>query len=325
MPSKTDNSHFPTFQYPMIENEIDLSEVLSAIWRGKWIVVITTILFAILSVLYAINKPNIYRADVLLAPADSSGGNAISKMAGQLGGLASIAGVNLGGAEANQTELAVQVLQSRLFIDKFITNHDLLVPIMASTGWNMATNELLIDESVFDSSENAWVREPQGLRGKEPSSQEAYEVFMEENLSLHQDKDTGFYRLSIMHYSPFLAQAWANLLVTELNDEMRLRAISDANKNLKYLKEQLQNTSVSEMQSTFYSLIEEQTKSLMLAKTQDEFSFKVIDPAVAPEIKAQPKRALICILGTLLGTILGITIVLIMFAYKKNEKSDSNE
>lgn len=67
------------------------------------------------------------------------------------------------------------------------------------------------------------------------------------------------------------------------------------------------------MQSTFYKLIEEQTKSLMLAEVQDEFVFKVVDPAVVPEVKDSPKRALICIVFSFVGLLLGVLFVLFSF------------
>jgi hypothetical protein len=37
----------------------------------------------------------------------------------------------------------------------------------------------------------------------------------------------------------------------------------------------------------------------MLAEVRQEYVFKTIDPAVAPEGKKQTSRALICVLGTL--------------------------
>ncbi|MCV5264094.1 hypothetical protein OFC55_41165, partial [Escherichia coli] len=79
----------------------------------------------------------IYRADALLSPAESSNGGGLSKLAGQFGGLASLAGVNLGSSDSSQTELAVQVMRSRKFIDSFVKNHDLLVPLMAAKDWNL--------------------------------------------------------------------------------------------------------------------------------------------------------------------------------------------
>jgi LPS O-antigen subunit length determinant protein (WzzB/FepE family) len=73
------------------------------------------------------------------------------------------------------------------------------------------------------------------------------------------------------------------------------------------------------MQSVFYQLIEDQIKNKMLAEVQDEFVFKIVDPAVIPEEKSKPKRALICILGFMLGGMLGVAFVLVRMAFKKDK------
>ena len=108
-------------------------------------------------------------------------------------------------------------------------------------------------------------------------------------------------------------------LLTNKDSFIRKKIIDQ---NLAYLNTQLQKTAVADMQSTFYKLIEEQTKSLMLAEVQEEFIFKVVDPAVVPEQKDSPKRALICVLGTLLGGMMGVAIVLVRFAFRKEETED---
>jgi LPS O-antigen subunit length determinant protein (WzzB/FepE family) len=74
------------------------------------------------------------------------------------------------------------------------------------------------------------------------------------------------------------------------------------------------------MQAIFYQLIEEQTKTLMLAEVKEEFAFKTIDPAVVPEEKAGPKRALQCILAALLGVMLGVAMVLVRYAFRNKER-----
>jgi uncharacterized protein involved in exopolysaccharide biosynthesis len=65
------------------------------------------------------------------------------------------------------------------------------------------------------------------------------------------------------------------------------------------------------LQNVFFKLIEEQTKIVMLAKVSPEYMLRTLDPAVIPEIKSQPNRALICVLGTLLGGMLSVLGVLI--------------
>ena len=61
----------------------------------------------------------------------------------------------------------------------------------------------------------------------------------------------------------------------------------------------------------FAELIEQQTKTVMLASASDEYVFQVIDPPVAPELKSEPQRALICALGVLLGGMLAVVLVLV--------------
>jgi len=65
------------------------------------------------------------------------------------------------------------------------------------------------------------------------------------------------------------------------------------------------------LRNVFFSLIEEQTKTVMLAKVTDEYLLKTLDPAVAPEMKSRPKRSLMVVLATLLGGVLGAVIQLI--------------
>ncbi len=324
-PQKEPNPNYlPYPPFPQSkEDEIDLRELFKALWKGKWIIIVTTFVFAIGSVLYALSLPNIYKADALLASAESSSGGGISQMANQLGGLAALAGVNIGGGETSKTDLAVQVISSRQFVDRFINKHDLLVPLMAARGWDSVNNKLVLDEELYNSSTGEWLREPDGLRGATPTAQEAFEVFITKVLSVTQSKENGLYTVSVEFYSPYLAQQWVNFLIEDINKVMRERTIAESSQNLAYLENQLQKTAVADMQSTFYKLIEDQTKSLMLAEVQKEFVFKVVDPAVVPELKAGPKRALICVLGTLLGGVLSIILVVIGFACRK-EKADTN-
>ncbi|ENK3117409.1 Wzz/FepE/Etk N-terminal domain-containing protein [Vibrio alginolyticus] len=321
-PQKEPNPNYlPYPPTPQSTNdEIDLRELFKALWKGKLVIIATIFVFAIGSVFYALNLPNIYKADALLAPAESSNGGGLSKMAGQLGGLAALAGVNLGGGvETSQTDLAVQVMKSRQFVEAFISKHDLLVPLMAATDWDLTNNKLILDEELYNPDTGEWLREPNGLRGSSPTAQEAFEVFNKKVLSISQDKESGLYTVSVKYYSPYVAQQWVNWLIEDINNVMRERTIAETSQNLAYLNTQLQKTAVTDMQSTFYKLIEEQTKSLMLAEVQEEFIFKVIDPAVVAEVKSEPNRKLICLMGALLGGVFSILIVLLRYGFSNKK------
>ncbi|EJG0419575.1 LPS O-antigen length regulator, partial [Vibrio parahaemolyticus] len=321
-PQKEPNPNYLPYppQPQSTDDEIDLRELFKALWKGKWIIIATTFVFAVGAVLYALSLPNIYKSDALLAPAESSNGGGLSKMAGQLGGLAALAGVNLGAGESSQTDLAVQVMKSRQFVETFINKHDLLVPLMAAKDWDLTNNKLILDEELYNPNTGEWLREPNGLRGSTPTSQEAFEVFNKEVLTINQDKESSLYTVSVKYYSPYVAQQWVNWLIEDINKVMRERTIAETSQNLAYLNTQLQKTAVADMQSTFYKLIEEQTKSLMLAEVQEEFVFKIIDPAVISETPFLPNRFIIVLMGSIFGGIFSCFIVLCFFLKRQTIK-----
>ena len=102
------------------DDEIDLWELWDTVWSGRWLIIAITSLFAMGGVAYALMAQEWWRADVVLAPADKK---ASPGALGQLGGLASLAGVNIGGG-GNQEPLAV--LKSKGFAREFITEQDLM-------------------------------------------------------------------------------------------------------------------------------------------------------------------------------------------------------
>jgi len=262
-------------------------------------------------VIVALLLPNIYRAEALLAPNQVEGAGGLSALAAQYSGLASLAGLNLGSGSSDNTALGLEILKSRKFVSEFIERHELLVPLMAADGWDAESGELKIDSAIYDVSANKWVREVRLPRKTIPSLQEAYEEFSEEVLSIVQDRQTGFVTVSVEHYSPVFAKQWVDWLVEDINSTIMQQDVEEAEQAIEYLKEQIQATSLAGMQSVFFRLIEEQTKTVMLAKVSDEYLLKTLDPAVAPEEKAKPRRALIVILSTILGGIIAIILAMV--------------
>ena len=59
---------------------------------------------------------------------------------------------------------------------------------------------------------------------------------------------------------------------------------------------------------------------LMLASSNEAYVFKAIDSPFVPEKKSSPRRALICIIGTLIGAILSLIIVFSQYYRKAYQK-----
>ena len=292
------------------DDEIDLRELFSVLWAGKKLIVAVTAVFAVVSVVYALSLANQYKASAVVSPADS-GGSSLGAMAGQLGGLASLAGINIGSGESNETQEAMEIMQSWGFIEAFIQTHKLQVPVYAATGWDKRSNSLKLDDDLYDAASKRWLIEDSASgENRAPSSWALYQNF-KSRVAVSQDKMSGLINISVEYYSPQIAKQWVDLFVSTINDYMRARKLEQVNRNIEYLTVQIEKTAIADMREVFYQLIEEQTKSKMLAEASPEYAFVTVSRAMVPEEKSQPKRALVCILGTLLGGMLSVLWVLV--------------
>lgn len=296
---------------PPYDDEIDLLELWRALMRGKWIIIAFTAVFSVASVFYALSLPNMYRSTAVLAPAES----ARSQGLGRLAGLASLAGVSLGGAGSSKTTEALEILQSWAFIEEFIQEQNIAPQVFAVKGWNPEANELIYDTETYDPQTQTWTRE--SLEGKqaEPSSWELYEVFSQ-MVSAGKNDKTGFYSLSVESHSPYNSKAWVDALLVKINRDFKRKDRQEAERNIEFLRKQAASTDLSGMQSVFYNLIEDQTKALMLASGSDAYVFRVISESRVSEKKSAPSRSVICIVSALLGGVLGVFVSLVRYKVK---------
>lgn len=290
--------------------EVSLFEVMIIIWKAKLVLVAFVSFFTITAIFYALNKQDIYKSQVTLAPSYDQAGGGISNVARQFGGLASLAGINLGSSSATDKKvLAIEVLKSRKFLTEFIRRHNIKVPLLAAKGWDKASSKLLIDSDRYDEKAGSWVSK----NGKiiEPSDWEAYLTF-KSLLNVSESVDTGMVSLSLEYYSPDYAVRWLDLIVQDINSVMKQKDVLEAKRSIEYLRVQLAKTAVTDMQSVFYQLIEEQTKTIMLTEVRDEYIFSVVDPAYVPEEKERPKRFLIVVTAALFGGFVGLIVTLLI-------------
>ena len=299
------------------DDELDIRELITSIWAGKLFIFIVTSFFAVASVIYALNLPNIYKAEAVLIAAESKESNGLAGLASQFGGLAGLAGVDIGGGSGNKTQLALEILKSRKFISNFIEKHAILPDLMAAKSWDMSSNSISYNEALYLPLEDKWIREVKAPKRAKPSMQEAYKVFSK-IVDTNSEPESSTITLSVEHISPVIAQQWVNWLIEDINREVKQREVAEAIKSTQFLTEQLEKTKVSDIRSVLYNLVEEQTKTIMFANVRDEYVFKTIDPAIVPEEKFKPRRAVICIAGTFLGVVLSFFFLVLRFFLKQN-------
>lgn len=291
-------------------NELDLFDLLNILWIRKLTIFIFFLLFLTSSVYYAFSIPDEYTSKVLLAPNSEDKSSSMSSL-GALGGVAALAGANIKSG-SNKISEGLAIIKSLDFFKDLlvITEDDLKVALIAAKGWDPKLNELVIDPELYDKNKKTWIRKkPDQLGEIIPSAQETHLKFLE-RVSITEDVDTGLISISITFYSPYMAKNWLDNIVKLINKKVRDYDVNEAKNSNLYLYKTINETDLPDVRETIASLIQDQVKTIMLAESNPQYLFKVIQTSYASEKKSGPKRLLILLSGSLLGVLFGMIFVL---------------
>jgi len=235
-----------------------------------------------------------YRVEAVLLPqqADAPQG-VLGSLAGQFGGLASLAGVDLGGG-SNKVE-GVAVLRSRSLAEEFIRSRNLL-PVLFPEDW--------------DANKQHWKpMDPEDV----PTLGEGIRKLDRHVRAVLEDRRTGLVTLSITWRDAAVAADWANDLVRRANVRMQARAVQEARRTIEFLAQKAAAEGSVSVREALYKIVESQYKSMALASVREDFAFRVIDPAVAPDPDdfAEPRRAVFAAAGAFVGLVLAGFMLLV--------------
>jgi uncharacterized protein involved in exopolysaccharide biosynthesis len=231
-----------------------------------------------------------YRTQVLLAPttgnAESSGG--IQGLVSKYSALASAVGIGLP-AQQGLVSVAIARLQSRGFIEGFITDQKVMEALYPKDFWSSVT-----------------------AGQAKHTLQDGYRKFVDSVMLVERDKSSDIVTIRIDWTDRELGAEWANALVRRLNEVMRADAMDETDRNLKYLAAELQKAEYVTLRDAIASVMESQINKRMLAITQPEYAFRVLDPAKPSDAKRKqfPKRWIFLIVGSVLAGLLAIVLCL---------------
>jgi len=297
------------------DDEIDLSELFNVLWDKIFYLGAITSIFSLISIIYALMLPNIYQSKATLMAVEQSSG--MSGMVGRYSGMASLAGISLDSKSGSKDQEAIARIKSFEFFSNNLLPNMKLENLMAVKKWNQASNTLTYYAGDFNSESRQWLRKAKPPRSNIPTSQEAYEEFVE-IMSVNKDKKTNLVTLMVEHKSPFIAQQWVEIMINQIDQVMRDQDRQTATKSIEYLNSLAPTVINEDIKKALSALQQEQMKRLMMVEANDNYVFKVLDSPIAAELKSKPRRSLIVIWGTILGMVLSALGVLVFNYTRKS-------
>jgi uncharacterized protein involved in exopolysaccharide biosynthesis len=260
--------------------EMDLIAFVAMIWRHRLVVGLMCAVALLAAIAYLKIATPMYRAEVVLVPPeeDSMSGASAGGLGDKLGGLASLAGLNLGQETPSQLS-ADAMLDSRALAEEFVQRND-LVPVLLKKS----------------KRKTLWL---------------AVRSFKENLSKIRKDQVKGTTKVTVEWTDPDTAARWANGLVALANELSRTRARTEASRNIEYLNKQIALTTDVDVRRDLYEILETQMRALMLANGRVEYAFHVVDPAVPPEVRSRPQVILVLLIGLAVGLAVGCTVAFI--------------
>jgi len=317
------------------DQEISLVDLFAVLWKRKWLIIISTGVAMVFAVVYSILTiklpaeksplPNKYTpyAQMLINNNDNSSGLSSMLSSSGLGGLASMAGVNVKSGASNSS-LAGYLVSSNKTLDEVIEKFDLI-------------ERYKIEKHVKDSSRKA----------------------LKEVLKSNYDDDTGVFTISFTDIDPIFAAEVVNYVVrilesrfeeigidkTLLSKKNLEENIDTAYKNIQGLQKQIMGieSSVSnvyssagtqsimmdtsmvkmelQVQENIYSQLKAQYEMLKVSMASEQPVFQILEYAEIPDQKSGPSRAHFCIIVTFAAIFISIFMCFLLTALE-NLKSD---
>tara|TARA_B100000963_G_scaffold358694_1_gene383954 strand:- start:21806 stop:22711 length:906 start_codon:yes stop_codon:yes gene_type:complete len=292
-------------------DSIDLKPIFISLWESKMFILLITFVFAIFSVFYSLSLKDEYTATMVVEEVVSQ--EASPAVPSGLGTFAALAGISVpGGSSKDKKTFAVELLKTRDFFDKLITEDDQLLNLLiAVDNYDLKSNTITYDESIYDPV----TKKVRSSYLEKKTFNEIHSVFL--NSISVKELETGSIALSVTHYSPHIAKSLLDDIFFRLNQDVKQIEYLQAKKSLDFLKNELSITTEVELKKVIAGLIDKQIQTIMISEIAENFVFTVIDSSRLPDEKSYPHRSLICMIITIFGFLLAIFLVVVRTYFKK--------
>ena len=297
------------------DDEIDLRELFTALWRGKRLIIICVMFSIMLASLHLRLAERKYTVRHVFAPvvSENSGPNI-----GGLGGLASLAGISVPTNSSSDFSTYKFLLKSEEVAARMLKDRDLLVSVF-SREWD--TERELFRQPASGPLRSVVRGLKNLLTGNEPSAYippnaARLSVWMDKAFSSSEGTGTGFLTISAETARPTLMVDVITSATQQTDQLLKERYIATAEQTMSFYQQQLSRARAREHREALAKLIAQEDQKLMLAS---KGSYYVAEPITEPYVSlgpTSPKALLVLALSFVLGGVLGAAIVLIKKAFK---------
>ena len=295
------------------DDTIDMKDLFSLLWKGRNLIILITSLFALGSIYYAWSLNDYYKSSASLSIAQPAARPSISG----LGGLASIAGINISPVGV-QGPMYINTIRSRSFLKHLLSVDENVLPsLVAAESYDKESKKLKFNSDVYDAANKKWL-------STKPTHIQIFGTYLRAvNVDFHEIRQT--MDVSVEHISPIFAYEFLDLIIREADSLLRQRDMQRSSEALEYLTSEHSKISLLNIKSSINQLILSQLQTQMMTRVGSNYVVNVMDPPFIPISTSKPSRSLIRLMGITLGLVVGILLVIFRHYFALNAIKKTSE
>lgn len=302
--------HHQEFANDTRTDEIQLGELVGALWANRLLIIGTILLFIAAALAYLNVATYRYTAELKVTPSESSGGG--SPSASGLAGLASIAGISLGQESgATPFQLYLEGIKSRNAAEVLVQRLD-IAKVVFKAEWSEERQRFIDRPNAIGNT----IRDLKGALGlpiypwQEPGAARM-QAFIQDNVTITENPKSPVVTLAFSHADQKFASRFLDVLHQVVDEQLRRKALQRSGRYISYLNTQLQRVTVAEHRQALTQALSEQEKFRMMASSGLAYAADPFGEAASSLHPTSPQPAITIFLSATLGFACGALIVLI--------------
>ena len=298
------------------EDEIDLRELWNTIKNGKKIIFITMVVIVSLTFVYVLKTPNSYKAKAILVPTAQEGNPAMSN----LGGLAAMAGVSLGGNVMTPDVAFKSLLDNYKFMRNFIIKNHI----------DECYNREDFDKNyIFALGFRGFYDLFKSSKDEDDKKDREKEIFelnkkLKKAFSVSADKESGLITVSYIDPDKAYTPKMVDMFLKDASEYLVRNNLKNIDEKLKYFEQEMITVDGFELRQSLSMIISKILQEKVMMRSKQYYQCDLLSAPYEPYVKdkAKPKRALILIVSFITSIILGIFIVFFLNFIKENKQEE---
>jgi hypothetical protein len=286
----------------------EIQRIAKLLWGGRIVIVSMTVLTTLLSILYLHTASYTYTATMALIPTQSQQRD----IAGQFGGLAAMAGINLPGGINPVSPFSVypETAQTRQVAGDIIRAWPEVMPALFKDQWDAETRSWHSPRStryaIF-----GFLRPILGIPSYNwrPPGAADLQQYIIQGVAISQDKKKSMLTIVLNASDPDFAKKFILTLHQSTNNELRRMTLDRAKKYSAYLANQLTTPQPSAVRDVLTQSLSDQETLVMMGSSDTDFAAQ---PLGLPESSPRPTKPVplfVLLGGFLLGALVGGMLV----------------